>query len=176
MPKVEKEIAVQALVDTLKQATAVFITGYEGLKMAELDELRAKLRPLHGEYHVVKNTLTRRAFQAIGWSPCAPQVEGPTALVIDRSDPALAAKIAFEFAKEHERLTLRAGWVDGRLLTTNDVQTLAVLPSRPVLLTQAVQLMASPLYRLANALQAPMRQLGVVLQHIVIQKTETAAS
>ncbi|MBI3292361.1 MAG: 50S ribosomal protein L10 [Elusimicrobia bacterium] len=169
MPKAEKEAAVQTLVEKLKQATSVFITDYQGLKMAELDELRAKLRPLQGEYHVVKNSLTRRAFGAVGWDTCVPQVEGPTALVIDRSDPIAAAKIGIEFAKEHERLKLRAGWVEGRLLTSGEVKTLAALPSRPVLLSRCVQMMASPLYRFATALETPLRQLVLVLQQIAQQ-------
>src|SRR3954465_2477687 len=117
MPTAQKKSAVDTLTKEAKESTGLVITAFKGLKTTEINEFRAKLRPLKGSYKIVKNSLTRIALKNAGMEALADALKGPSAIVIKKGDPVATLKIIFEFAKTHENIKVNAGYLDGKVLT-----------------------------------------------------------
>jgi large subunit ribosomal protein L10 len=166
MPTAQKKSAVDTLTKEAKESTGLVITAFKGLKTTEINEFRAKLRPLKGSYKIVKNSLTRIALKNAGMEALADALKGPSAIVIKKGDPIATLKIIFEFAKTHEKIKVNAGYLDGKVLTDKDLKTLSNLPSREVLIAQLLGTMQAPMVNLVSVLQAPMRDLVGVLDQI----------
>ncbi|MBI2072461.1 MAG: 50S ribosomal protein L10, partial [Gemmatimonadetes bacterium] len=145
MNRTEKGEIVAGLTDRFSRAATIYVTDFTGLRVKNLTELRRRLRAAGGEYVVVKNTLALRALQAASPGGLADVLRGPTGLVFVETDPLAPAKILAEFQREFERPAVKAGWVDGRRVTPDEVKRLAHLPSRDQLLGQ-----------LGGAWQAPL--------------------
>ena len=124
------EPIVAALVETLKSAQAGVLVDYRGLTVEQDTNLRRKLREAGVEYKVVKNTLTTRAAQEVGLAGLEEQLHGPTALAISTEDPVAPAKVIADFAKEAECLQIKAGFLDGNVISLEEVKTLANTPSK----------------------------------------------
>lgn len=169
-----KEAAVLELSDKIKNNNCVLLTEYQGLTVAEISELRSKLRPAKCEYKVVKNTLTKKALKSLKLESFAEFFDGPTAIAIDQGDPVQAAKILVDFSKEHQKLKLKAGLLGDKLLTEKEIKSLASLPPREVLIGKVVWLIKSPLQNFVNVLQANPRGLVTVLDAIKKQKEKAA--
>src|SRR3954471_15808645 len=112
MPTAEKKQTVEALVKETKESKGVVVTGFKGLKTTEINDFRAKLRPLKGTYRIVKNSLTRIALKNAGMEGLADSLEGPSAVVIERGDPVATIKALFEFARTHENIKVSGGYLD----------------------------------------------------------------
>jgi len=168
--KAERQEFVKTLTKDLEGVDALILTEYKGLKVQELDELRAKLRHIKGEYRIVKNTLTKIALKNMGLEEFAGFFEGPSALVIERGDPAAIAKVLVGFAKEHENLKLRAGILEGRILSDKEIVELAKLPGRTALICKFIGTLQAPLYNLAYVLSAPLNSLVRAFQAVVDKK------
>lgn len=166
----EKELTVQMLSGKFKSNSCVLLTEYRGLTVAEISELRAKLRPAKCEYKVVKNTLTKRALKDLKLESFSDFFDGPTAVAIDQGDPVQAAKILVDFAKEHTKLKLKAGLLGDKVLTEKDIKSLASLPSREVLIGTLVWLMKSPVQNLVYVINGNTQKLVYVLDAIKKQK------
>jgi len=150
----KKEAAVAALAGKFESANAVYLTDFTGLTVKRVTELRSRLRKAGVEYLVVKNTLAERALQGIDYPDISEHFVGPTAVVFGPDDPVAAAKVLADFARENDdRPALKAGVVERRAVGPEEINRLATLPPREVLLAQ-----------LAGALEAPMAQLAFVLQ------------
>jgi large subunit ribosomal protein L10 len=171
MAKKEKEIIVQQLAEKIKNNNGVVLTEYQGLTVAEITELRAKLRTQNCEYRVIKNTLSRRALKEIGLEEFEKYFEGPTAIAFEKGDPVGPAKTLFDFSKEHAKLKLKAGLLGKKILNTDDLKSLASLPSREVLIGKMLGTMQAPMYNLVNVLQATPRNLVYVLEAIRKQRS-----
>jgi len=143
--KAQKQGVVTGLAERLRRSTTVYVTDFTGLDVAQLTQLRRRLRAAGVEYVVVKNTLARRALADARVPGLEPHLAGPTGLVLGGADPVVAAKVLGDFAKEFEKPAIKAGLVDGAAVTSDQVKRLATLPSRTELLAQ-----------LGRALQAPM--------------------
>src|SRR3954465_12485585 len=104
MPTAQKKSAVDTLTKEAKESTGLVITAFKGLKTTEINDFRAKLRPLKGTYRIVKNSLTRIALKNAGMEGLADSLEGPSAVVIERGDPVATIKALFEFARTHENI------------------------------------------------------------------------
>jgi len=143
--KEQKQQVVTALADRLRRAPTVYITDFTGLDVAKLTQLRRRLRAAGVEYVVVKNTLALRALGDARVPGLEPHLAGPTGLVLGGADPVAAAKVLGDFAREFEKPAIKAGLVDGKTVTPEQVKRLASLPPRTELLA-----------RLGGALQAPM--------------------
>lgn len=172
MVRKEKELAVQELTDKMKSTNGVVITEYQGLTVLELSELRAKLRPLRCEYKVVKNTLTKRALKDLGLEDFSQYFQGPTAIAIENGDPVACTKVLVDFSKDHDKLKLKMGLLGKKVLSQQEVKSLAKLPSREVLLAQVVGAMKSPMYGIVNVLQGPIRNFVYVLEAVKKQKPQ----
>jgi large subunit ribosomal protein L10 len=170
MQRKEKELTVEELKDKIKNNSGVVLTEYQGLTVAEISELRAKLRPLKCEYTVVKNTLSKIALKNIGLEEFTKNFNGPTAIAIGTSDPVAPAKVIIDFSKDHAKLKLKGGLLGVKMLSIDEVKALASLPSKQVLLAKMVGTMKAPLYGLVNVLQGNIRNLVYVLEAVRKQK------
>jgi large subunit ribosomal protein L10 len=170
MARKEKEMQLQELTDKMKSNNGVVLTEYQGLTVAEISELRAKLRPLKCEYKVVKNTLSKLALKDTGLEAFAEQFVGPTAIAIENGDPVSVAKVLIDFSKAHAKLKLKASLLGTKMLSETDLRALAALPSREVLIAKMLGSMQSPLYGLVNVLQGSIRNIVYVLEAVRKQK------
>ena len=132
----QKKQVVNEMVEKFKAATAGVFVDYRGLTVEEDTELRRKFREAGVEYKVVKNTLTSRAAKEVGLEALDPILNGPTALAMSVDNPVAPAKIIAEFAKKHEALEVKAGFMDGAVMSVAEVNTLAATPTREELLAK----------------------------------------
>lgn len=166
MPNQKNQESIKKLEEKIKERPNLVVTGYQGLTTPELNELRAKLKPVGCEYSIVKNTLTRISLKNAGLEDFAKYFTGPTAVAFQKGDAASVAKAVVEFSKSNEKLKIIAGYLAGRILSEKEVKVLATLPSRQVLLTQIAISLNSPLQSLATVLNAPIQKLAMVLKSL----------
>lgn len=154
MARPDKAAAVAELTDLFRGSSAVLLTEYRGLTVAQLKELRSALRG-NATYAVVKNTLSSIAAREAGVEGLDTQLAGPSALAFVNGDPVTVAKVLRDFAKAHPLLVLKGGVLDGRPLTAEGILKLADLESREVLLAKAAGAMKAKLYQAAYLFTAP---------------------
>ncbi len=154
MSKAERQATVEILTAAVKGSPNIYVTDFAGLNVAKITELRRRLRKAGARYLVVKNTLARRALAANQVSAFDPHLAGPTGLVLAGKDPLAAAKILGQFAKEHQKPSVRIGLVDGKAVDPAYVKRLGELPSRDELLGQFVGCLNGVLYQVVGALEA----------------------
>lgn len=170
MPRSEKTQQVEALRTRLKRAAAAILTDFRGLNVAEISQLRSKLREAGAEYKVVKNTLLERAAASLGISGLTQFLEGPTAVAFSRDDPISPAKALQEYIRLMRKLEVKGGLVEGRVLTADQIKALADLPSKGQLLATALGSMRAPLVGLASVLTGLQRNVVYALDQIRRQK------
>ena len=160
----EKKIALkQAKVDELakemKEAKIVLLTDYRGITVTDVTKLRADLRNANAEYKVIKNNIIRRALDANGEKELDSALEGPVALVIGKEDYLEPAKVIYNFTKDHDFYKIKGGIVEGKVMTAEEIITLAKLPSRQELLA-----------KLAGSLLGNITKLAALLDQVKAQK------
>ena len=190
MANAEKDAVIADMAEKFRTSTAAVITEYRGLTVAQLGELRGKLRG-NATYSVVKNTLTERAAKEAGVEAAFEgQLVGPNAIAFVEGDPVEAAKGLRDFAKDNPLLVIKGGLLDGNPLTAEDIEKLAKLESREVLLgklagamkaqlTQAAYLFNAPLAqtaRVVDALRAKVEEQGPVATDAPAADTEEPAA
>lgn len=158
-----KVAQVEALSEKLGRATSAIVTDYRGLTVKQLEELRAKLRGDGIEYHVVKNTLARRAASDAGVGQFSTVLVGPVGLALGYGDLSAPARILNEYFRVNRRLPIVAGLVEKRVLDADAVRAVADLPSREVLLSQLAGTLQSPLSALAGALNSILSNFAATL-------------
>ena len=146
------------LTEAIKASPTLFVTDFSGLNVLKMTEFRRRLRAAGGRYVVVKNTLAQRALAANSIADLDSHLTGNTGLVFAGGDPMAAAKVIGEFAKEHEKPTVKAGWVDGKAVAPAYVKRLGEIPPREVLLGQFAGALNGVLYQVAGALEALREQ------------------
>lgn len=154
MERSRKVELVADLSEAFKNAQLVVVTHYEGLNVAEITELRNRIRDLDASFMVTKNTLARLALKGTSFEGLADHFTGPTAIAYS-SDPVVAAKAVYEFGKENEKLKLIAGQMDEKSLGVDDIKTLASLPSLDALRGKLVGLLQAPAGKIVGVLAAP---------------------
>ncbi|HHT06722.1 MAG TPA: 50S ribosomal protein L10 [Hydrogenispora sp.] len=174
MARPEKVAVVNEVYEKLTKAQSVVLVDFRGLTVQEATELRKKLREAGVELKVTKNTLTRLAAEKADLKDLHAYLEGPTALAFGYEDPVSPAKILSDFAKDHKKLELKGGVLEGRVIDQAMVTALAELPTREVLLGQLVGLMQAPIRNLAYVLSAPIRNTVYVLDAVRQKKGEVA--
>lgn len=168
----EKEQAVAQLVEKINAAKAVIVTDYSGMDVLSISELRKRCREASVEYKVVKNTLTKIAAQQTRYGLLAEKIEGPTALAFSSTDEIAPARVLSEFRKGRELPKIKLGLIEGKVVNPADVERLAFLPSKKVLLGQFAGTLIRPLSMLSFALTFKLRQLVIVLEEVKKKKTE----
>ncbi len=154
MARKDKEVTLEVLESDFRDSNAVLLTEYRGLSVAALKKLR---RSLGGEakYAVAKNTLLKIAAGRAGVDGLDSMLEGPSALAFVSGDPVNAAKVIRDFSKENQKLVIKGGFFDGKVLTAADVQKLADLESREVLLAKLAGAMKAKMAQAAALFAAP---------------------
>lgn len=165
-----KQESLAIVRDCLERSSIAIVTDYrgegKGLSVAEITELRNKLREAGGEYRIVKNTLTKIALKELGIEGLDDTLAGPTAIAFGYDDPSGVAKAVVDFAKKNKATKLpvtRGGYMDGKVLEQEDLKELADLPSLPELQAKLVGLMIAPHRALMGAMQGNARQIVTVL-------------
>ncbi|MBF0673216.1 50S ribosomal protein L10 [Salinibacterium sp. dk2585] len=152
-----KEASVAELTELFRNSTAVLLTEYRGLTVAQLKELRTSIRE-NASYAVVKNTLTKIAANEAGISSFDDELAGPSAIAFVHGDPVAVAKGMRDFAKANPQLVIKGGYFDGNPLTAAEVTKLAELESREVLLGKLAGAFKASLFGAAYMFNAPLAQ------------------
>ena len=158
----QKKEEVSKLAEKIKNAKVVLLTDYRGINVLDVTGLRARLRNADVEYKVIKNNITRRALQECNVEGLEDALIGPTAVIIGNEDYLEACKAVYEYAKDNDFYKIKGGIIDGKVVSAEEIITLAKLPSRETLLGM-----------LAGALLGNITKLAVALDQVKGQK-ETA--
>lgn len=161
MDRSEKAELIASLTRTFENASLVVVTRQSGLTVAEVSDLRRKMRDAGAGYKVAKNRLTRLALEGTAFKPIGDLFKGPTAIAYSK-DPVAAAKVTVAFAKTNEKLSIVGGALGAMLLDVQGVRMLAELPSLDELRGRLLGVINAPATRLAGVLQAPAGQLARV--------------
>lgn len=160
----EKSSIVDDLSAKLNASPFLFVTDYTGLKVDQFSELRNRLAEAGAKVHVVKNTFLRRAVSDAGLPDVGDVLTGQTAIVTGESDVAAAAKVVKVFAKEFKQPTVKAGIIDNALVSAAQVDAIADLPSREILLATFLGVLQAPASKLVRTLNEPGASLARLLQ------------
>ncbi len=163
MPRPEKEAAVAELEERISRSDGIFVTEYRGLTVAELAELRSTLRDRSAEFKVVRNTLTKLALERAGKQDLADFFEGPTAVAFYTGDPVTVAKALRDFSRSHPALVLKGASLQDSVLGADQVERLATIEPREVLLSKAAGAMKAPLYRVASTAAGILQKTAYLL-------------
>lgn len=166
MNRAEKQQTVDSLNEQFRSISSAFLIDYKGLKVVDATELRRKIREMDGRYVVVKNTLAARAAKETNLEQLEPYFQGPTAVAYHPKDVVGLAKLLTEISKANPNFTFKAALVEGKVVPATEIQAIASLPSREVMLSKLVFLLKAPLQRLNTVLTAPLRNLGLVLKQV----------
>ena len=160
----QKEKEVNELAEKIKAAKIVLLADYRGITVDSVTGLRADLRKTNTEYKVIKNNITRRALAKCEYEGLDEALEGPTAVVINNEDYLDTAKTIYEFTKANDFYKIKGGIIDGKVMTAEEIITLAKLPSKETLIGM-----------LAGALLGNISKLAVALNEVKAQKEEVNA-
>jgi large subunit ribosomal protein L10 len=160
----EKASIVSDLSEKLKRSPFVLVTDYQHMKVGDFGELRDRLAPTGAEVHVVKNNFLKRAMNESGFADVSEKLIGQTAVVTGEKDVAPVAKVLKTFATEFKVAVLKIGLVDRAVLSTAELEQLADLPPRDVLLAQLLGLFLAPATRLVRVLNEPGSALARLLK------------
>jgi large subunit ribosomal protein L10 len=166
MNRDQKAVAIAEIAEKIDESQAIFAVDYRGITVAQVAELRAKLRENDATFKVVKNSLTERAADQVGAETLKDYLAGPTALTFVRGDAATAAKTVADYARATQLLPFKGGLMDGAPLDVEQIRSLSRLPSREVLYSQLVGVVASPISGLVRTLGALIGGLAVALGQV----------
>ena len=166
----QKKELVGDLNRKFEEKKILILVDYKGLNVPKMTELRAKLREAGVEFLVAKNTLLSRAAEGTDVELMRDILSGPNAIAMSYEDPVNAAKVLSEFAKDNDKLEIKAGVLSGKVLSVNDIKALANLPSREVLLATVLAAMNAVPTSLVRALSNVPERLLYALQAIKDQK------
>lgn len=155
----QKEELVKALAERMKSAKVIILTDYRGINVADVTKLRADLRNTNSEYKVIKNNIIKRALDMNGESALDDLLTGPTAVLMGDEDYLEPSKVLYNFAKDNDFYKIKGGIIDGKVMTAEEIITLAKLPSKQELLA-----------KLAGCLLANISKLAVALDQVKAQK------
>lgn len=162
---------VEEIKEKISSSQSMVLVDYRGLNVAQLTELRKRYRDAGVDYKVYKNTMMRFAFKELGLEEFNEFLKGPSAVAFGINDPVSAAKISTEFAKTNDKLEIKAGIVDGKVINAEGVKNLAELPPREVLIAQVLGGFNAPIQGFANVLQGTIRGLAIALNAIAEKKS-----
>jgi len=170
----EKENTVAFLHKKFSDVYFVSLVDYKGLDVGEISSLRHELRSVKTEFRVIKNTLAKRAIEGTTLEKLSDHFLGPTAVALSSDDPVAPAKILTQFAKENPKLEFKAGLLDGKAISEEDLNGLAKLPSREILLSTMLATLKGPSTGLVNLLAGVMRKFLGTLQAIEQKKSTSS--
>lgn len=155
----QKKEEVSKLASEMKEAKLILLVDYRGINVENVTNLRTTIRNTSSTYRVIKNNITRRALVEAGLEGLDEALEGPTAVIMSSEDYLEPAKAIYKFSKENEYYKIKGGVVEGKVMTAQEIITLAKLPSKETLLSM-----------LAGALLGNISKLAVALDQVRAQK------
>lgn len=156
-----KKEEVKELAEKMKNSKLILLTDYRGINVTDDTALRKDLRNANATCSVIKNNITRRALEECGVTGLEDKLVGPTAVIMSEEDYLEASKVIYKFSKDNEFYKIKGGVIDGKVMTAEEIITLAKLPSREDLLSM-----------LAGALLANISKVAVALNEVKKQKEE----
>lgn len=160
----KKQELVNQIAEEIKESSSIIIADYRGLNVAQVTELRDNMRNEGLTFKVYKNSLVRRAMKQAGIEGLDEVLTGPNAIAFSKEDVVAPARILNDFAKDNENLELKAGVIEGKVSSLEEVKAIASLPSRDGLLSM-----------LLSVLTAPMRNTALAIKAVADQKSEQEA-
>lgn len=170
----EKEAIIAEVAAVAQDAQSAIAAEYRGLTVEQMTKLRMNARNSGVYLRVVKNTLARRALIGTGYESMGDSLVGPLVLAFSKEDPAAAARIMRDFAKENDKLVVKAVALSGRLLTPGDLVALATMPTRDEAISKLMAMMKAPIEKLARTIKAPADKLVRTLAAVREQKQSAA--
>lgn len=162
----QKKAFVADLAEKLKNSCAGVVINYKGINVVDDTKLRKELRESGVEYFVVKNTLLQRAAKEANVEGLESVLEGTTAIAISKEDHVAAARILCKFAEDNDYFQVKAGFIEGKVISEAEVKNLSKLPTRDVLIAKALGSLNAPISGLVNVLNGNIRGLVVALNAI----------
>ena len=160
----QKKEEVSKLAEKIKESKIVLLTDYRGISVESVTALRKDLRNTNAEYKVIKNNITKRALAEAGIEGLEDKLEGPTAVIMSNEDYLEPAKVIYKFTKDNDFYKIKGGVIEGKVMTAEEIVTIAKLPSKETLLSM-----------LAGALLGNISKLAVALDQVRSQKEEANA-
>ncbi len=167
----EKKLELsRKLSEQLENVVAIIILGYTGLTVHQMEDIRNTVKDSGATFNVIKNSVVSKAIEGTKWEPLKEHLTGANAFALSFDDPAVLAKILVAKAKEHEKLKVKLGCLDGKIISAKQIEALSKLPSKEVLIAQLLGTMKAPISGFVNVLAANIRQLLYVLKAIEEKK------
>ncbi len=163
LTKKEKETIMKQYQEWMEKSSALVLVEYTGVNMNTLDAIRAKVREAGGEFHVIKNTLAKRAFDALGMPVDPGYLVNSTAVGFAFDTAPGVAKALADFDKSTEAVKIKGGYLGKQLLSVDEVKALADLPPLPVVRAQLLGTILAPASKLVRTLAEPGRQVAAVI-------------
>jgi large subunit ribosomal protein L10 len=173
LTKEQKHEQSMVLRENLASVNTLFLLENHGLKVNEVNVLRSEVRKTDATYKVVKNTVVRLAVEGTHMEGITPFLSGPKVLAYTGGDGVALAKVLKDFIKKHPELRFEHAYLEGQILEAQEAEKIADMPSRDELIAKLVNLVHSPIRRLAVALNAPLQQFANVLGQIAEKGGET---
>lgn len=173
--KEQKQELVEQYKTWADESQAIYIAEYLGLTVADVDDLRKDAREVGGEFHIIKNTLGKRAFTDAKMPDAEQFFVGSTAIGFAFEDPPAMAKVLADFAKGHDALKVKGGYLGKELLSIEQINALAKLPPMPIMRAQLLSTILAPASKLARVLAEPARGLAAVIK-AYSEKEESASA
>lgn len=175
----QKEAVVAEIEEKIKNSKSIVVVDYRGLSVSEITELRSQYRQNDVEYKVYKNTLSRRAFENLGYTDMLEYLTGPNAIAFSMGDATTSAKVTSKFAETNNKLEIKVGMLGDEVLDVTGVSKLAKIPSREVLIGKLVGSLNAPISNFVNTTQqlihTPMRNLIHVAETLAERKGAESA-
>jgi len=168
--RAEKKTEVEKLNAELLQTSSLILSSFQGLKVSQDNDLRRAIEKVGGRYRVVKNTLVERAARGTAAADLLKGLTGTNSIAYTQADAVQLAKALTKYARDNPAFSFKAGLIEGRVVSLQEIQQLATLPSREELMAKLLYLISSPARRLAGALQGVSRNLAVVVKQAVEEK------
>ncbi|MDD3766391.1 MAG: 50S ribosomal protein L10 [Eubacteriales bacterium] len=168
LEKNKKKVA--EIAERLKGSVSGVLIDYRGLTVSEDTQLRSKFREAGVKYTVVKNTLTNFAAKEAGLEDLEPVLHGPTSLATHETDVVAPAKIIVDFAKDHKVVEIKSGFIEGKVVSVDEIKAIASLPSKEELVAKALAGFNAPIAGFVNVLNGNIRGLVIALNAIAEQK------
>lgn len=157
----QKKDDVKKLAEQMKDAKLILLADYRGINVSDVTNLRTSLRNIKADYKVIKNNITKRALAECGFEGLDEALEGPTAVIMTNEDYLEPTKVIYNFSKNNDYYKIKGGIIEGKVMTAEEIITLAKLPSREQLLSM-----------LAGALLGNISKLAVALDQVRQQKEQ----
>ena len=174
MNKTEKSTLVAELAENLGRASIALLSEYKGMSAGQSDDMRRRIRAARGEFRVAKNTLLRRAVKDTKFAALESQLGGSVGLILSYADPVELAKTVSSFKDLGEKFKIRGGVLDGKPLTAAEINDLASLPPREVILGQLLGLLQAPATQLVRLLNEPGSMVARLIDAIGRRAGENA--